>query len=302
MANNIFISVIICSYNRANIIGKTLNHLALQDDIDFEIILVNNKSTDDTELICKNFIDENPQLNCHYFIEYNQGLSHARNRGVDEAKGEYLVFLDDDSFAYPDYITNLKIFLRTHPDAKAAGGRIYPHYESQRPKWMSKYLLSLISTIDLGDKITFFKGRSYPIGANMIVHKSIFEKYGLFNVNLGRKGKNMEGAEEKDLFLRIKKDNIPIYYIPDVCIEHWAPDSRLTDEFFTRQAIAIGQSERVRAKNISSKEYFMSCLRELFKWGATFILSAGYSLSGQFAKAGKLIEFRYKVSKGLFSS
>jgi hypothetical protein len=134
----------------------------------------------------------------------------------------------------------------------------------------------------------------------MLIHRDIFERYGDFNVHLGRKGKNLEGAEEKDLFLRIKKDSVPVYYIPDACVEHWAPDSRLTGEFFTRQALSIGRSEKTRAKNISSGEYFKSCLRELIKWGATFLLFSAYTITGQYSKGAKLIEFRWKVSKGLF--
>jgi glycosyltransferase involved in cell wall biosynthesis len=293
------ISVIICTYNREQVIGKALQHLSLQTDTNFEIVLVNNNSTDNTGNICEAFIKDNPQLSIRYFVEKNQGLSYARNRGVKESQNEYLVFWDDDSFAFPDYIRNLKVFLRNYPDTRAAGGKILPCYETKKPDWMSKYLMSLISTIDWGDKVTFFKGRSYPIGANMIIHKSLIEKYGEFNVNLGRKGKNLEGAEEKDFFLKIKKDAVPIYYVPDICVKHWVSDSRLSSDFFTKQALAIGSSEKIRAKSISSFEYSQSVLRELFKWGATGVLFTGYTLSGNYKKGAKLVEFRWKVSKGL---
>jgi glycosyltransferase involved in cell wall biosynthesis len=294
------ISIIICSYNRENVLGKTLQHLSLQTDKDFELIIVNNRSTDRTENICKNYIRDNPQLTVHYFLEENQGLSFARNRGVREAHSDFLVFLDDDAFTFPDYVENLKKFIEKYPDFQAGGGKILPFWENKRPEWMSRYLLSIISTIDLGDEVKRFGGRSYPIGANMIIRKDIFDRFGLFNVNLGRKGKNLEGAEEKDLFLRIKKTGISVYYLPDVVVEHWVPDSRLTNEFFTKQAFSIGHSEKVRAKNISSGEYTKSILRELFKWGATGILFAGYTFSGNYRKGAKLVEFRWKISKGLF--
>ena len=296
------ISVIICTYNREDVLGKCLNHLVNQSDLDFEWVLINNNSTDSTDSIISEFITENPSINIKYFIELNQGLSYARNRGVKEASGDILVFIDDDSFPFPNYIQKLKTFLKKYPEAKAGGGKIVPFWESMPPSWMSKYLLSLVSAIDIGNKVKLFKGRSFPIGANMFVHKELFEQYGMFNVKLGRKGKNMEGAEEKDLFLRIKKANIIVYYVPDVCVEHWVPDSRLTKEFFTKQALAIGQSEKIRAKTISSAEYCKSCLRELFKWGATAVLLAGYSLTGNYVKGAKLVEFRWKVSKGLLSS
>jgi glycosyltransferase involved in cell wall biosynthesis len=301
MLKNKNISVIICSYNREKVIGKTLQHLFEQTDKDFELLLVNNNSTDNTENICQDFMHAHPQLTVRYFVEKNQGLSYARNRGIKEARGDYLIFLDDDAFAFPDYIRNFKNFLEKYPDFQAGGGKILPFWESERPQWMSRYLLSIVSTIDLGDNVKRFGGRSYPIGANMMIRKDLFERFGLFNVNLGRKGKNLEGAEEKDLFLRIKKAGIPVYYTPDAVVEHWAPDSRLTNDFFTKQALAIGYSEKIRAKNISSMEYVKSILRELFKWGATGILFAGYTLSGHYRKGAKLVEFRWKISKGLFA-
>jgi glycosyltransferase involved in cell wall biosynthesis len=300
MLKNKNISLIICSYNREKVIGKTLQHLFEQADKDFELLLVNNNSTDNTENICTDFMNAHPQLTVRYFVEKNQGLSYARNRGIEEARGDYLIFLDDDAFTFPDYIQNFKIFLEKYPDFQAGGGKILPFWESERPQWMSRYLLSIVSTIDLGNEVKRFGGRSYPIGANMMIRKDLFERFGSFNVNLGRKGKNLEGAEEKDLFLRIKKAGIPVYYIPDAVVEHWAPDSRLTNDFFTQQALAIGHSEKIRAKNISSVEYVKSILRELFKWGATGILFAGYTLSGHYGKGARLVEFRWKISKGLF--
>jgi glycosyltransferase involved in cell wall biosynthesis len=274
--------------------------MAGQQNIDFELVLVNNNSTDNTSVVCEQFIQMNPQLTVRYFVEENQGLSHARNRGVSEAQGDYLVFLDDDAFAFPDYIRNLQHFIIGHPGFQAGGGKILPFWESECPQWMSKYLLSTVSSIDLGNKVKLFGGRSYPIGANMIIKKTVFDRFGLFNIHLGRKGKNLEGSEEKDLFLRIKKENIPVYYIPNVIIEHWIPDSRLTPDFFNRLAFSMGQSEKVRAKSISSLEYLKSCLRELFKWGATLVLLTGYTLTGSYKKGRKLVVFRWNVSKGVF--
>jgi glycosyltransferase involved in cell wall biosynthesis len=293
------LSIIVCTYNRDDVLGKCLNHLSQQVDLDFEWIIVNNRSTDNTAALIEEFIDRHPEMDIKYFVENNQGLSYARNRGIEESRNEYLVFLDDDAFAFPDYVKNLKSFFQNYPDAQAGGGKILPFWEKGRPRWMSKYLLSLVSTIDLGDNVRLFQGRTYPIGANMIVKKTLFDRMGFFNVNLGRKGKNLEGAEEKDLFLRIKKAGIPVYYIPDVVVEHWAPESRLTSGFFTKQALAIGLSERVRAKNISSAEYTKSILRELLKWGATAILFFAYTFTGRYSQGAKLVEFRWKISKGL---
>ena len=95
------ISIIICTYNRELYLPKCLEHLKNQTEApsNFEIILVNNNSTDQTENICENFIAQNPQLITKYVKEMNPGLSFARNRGIKESKGDVLVFIDDDAMA-----------------------------------------------------------------------------------------------------------------------------------------------------------------------------------------------------------
>ena len=96
MPQNPLVSIIICSYNRMQYLPKCLEHLKNQTckTEDYEIVLINNNSTDKTELICKEYIQKNPELNVSYFLEKNPGLSHARNRGVEEAKGNILCFID----------------------------------------------------------------------------------------------------------------------------------------------------------------------------------------------------------------
>ena len=106
MPQNPLVSIIICTYNRMQYLPKCLEHLKNQTckTEDYEVVLINNNSTDKTEFICKEYIQKNPELNVSYFLEKNPGLSHARNRGVKEANGDVLCFIDDDGFAIPDYV------------------------------------------------------------------------------------------------------------------------------------------------------------------------------------------------------
>ena len=109
---DLFISVIVCTYNREKYLGESLQCLARQDlskDL-FEIVLVNNRSTDQTEQICKRFSEENHQLNFRYFTEEQAGLSYARNRGINESKGDLIVFLDDDAMADEQYLFEVRQF------------------------------------------------------------------------------------------------------------------------------------------------------------------------------------------------
>ena len=206
-----YISIIVCTYNREKYIESLLGSLKKQEypTKDYEIVFVNNNSDDETEKRCTEFREANPEVVFHYFNESKQGLSHARNRGILEAKGEILAFIDDDALAHANYLQNMsKAFKET--DVDAAGGRIYPKYESQRPVWMSKFLEPVMSVIDLGDKNKPFPKNKFPIGANMMFRKEVFEQAGNFNTDLGRTGKKMLGGEEKDLFFRMKAKNMSV--------------------------------------------------------------------------------------------
>lgn len=294
------ISVVVCTYNRELYLPKMLDSVAKQncDSTAFEIVLVNNKSTDNTEEICLKFKEKNKKVNFNYFLETNQGLSYARNRGIKESNGDFIVFVDDDAFLDENYIKELRNYLNTVPKNLGFGGKILPFLECELPNWMSKYLSSLMSIIDLGKDVTFFKGSKYPIGANMGVSRTVIDKIGMFNESLGRTGTSMLGGEEKDFFFRIKEAGFPIYYFPKMLVHHVIPAKRLTVEFIKKQAEGIGVSEKLRTKK--SGEFIKRSMLELYKWGGTFALFFIYLIKGQISKGIMLVKFRWWISKGLW--
>ncbi|MDF1672087.1 MAG: glycosyltransferase [Vicingaceae bacterium] len=295
------ISIIVCTYNRDKYLPKMLESAAKQKSAKeaFELILVNNKSTDSTEKICSEFGENNNHINYRYFLETQQGLSFARNRGVAEAKGKYIVFIDDDAFLDENYVKELTQYLSSTTEQYIGfGGKILPFLECELPKWMSKFLASLMSIIDMGTEITKFQGTKYPIGANMGFSKAVFDEIGGFNTELGRIGKSMLGGEEKDFFFRVKNLNAPIYYFPKMLVHHVIPKERLTEEFVKKAANGIGVSEKLRTKKTG--EYFKRSLAEIYKWGGTFGLFGIYLFKGQPSKGVMLVKFRWWISKGLW--
>lgn len=299
---NIEVSVIVCTYNRDKYLSKTLDHLknqSLNKDL-YEIVIVNNNSIDDTENICKKFLNDSPELNVKYVNETSQGHSYSRNRGIKEASGSILSFIDDDAFVDQDFIKNIHYFFETYKDATALGGKIIPVYESKEPLWMSRYLLPLVAALDMGGKVIPFEGRKFPIGANMSFRSFIFEKYGLFNVNLGRKGAGLEGGDEKEVFLRLKKQNEPVYYVPQVLVHHIIPDKRISMEYIKGLAVGVGSSEKTRLNSLGLATKVNKILEEIFKLAASLILALKYLLTLHPAKAWMLIRFRFWVWKGLF--
>lgn len=294
------ISIIVCTYNRDKFIYDCLKRIAdngFPED-GYEVILVNNNSTDSTEQLCKKFISDYPQVQFRYFNETNQGLSYARNRGIAEASGDWVVFLDDDAMMHPGYLSNLKKRLDQYPDAGAFGGEITPEFESgTTPEWLCKWTYSWVSAINLGHEVCLFEGGKYPVGANMGMSRRAIETCGLFNTELGRTENNLMGGEEKDIFNRIKKEGFPVYYFPDVAVNHVIPPHRTTIDFIKRLGAGVGASERLRC--INNKTMAKRYMLELFKWGATLVLWVFYMLSLRPACGNMLVMFRKNVTLGL---
>ena len=295
------ISIVICTYNRAQYIGHTLDCLAANaiDGIG-EVLLIDNNSTDATADICHRFAEAHPSFPFRYVVETAQGLSHARNRGLAEAAGEWVVFLDDDAFVTADYVARLSGHIGRQPAMDAFGGRIDPLYESgAEPAWMSPWAYSWVSAINLGDAVRPMQGKTLPIGANMGVRRDLALAVGGFNTQLGRSGKNTMAGEEKDFFNRIRERGGRILYLPDVRVQHCIPPSRTTLDFIARLGDGVGASERYRTKNIGQCAYLKRLAGEAVKWVATLLLWARYAIVGQRIKGTALVKFRWHVTKAL---
>lgn len=302
------ISAIICTYNREKYITECLEHLriACQNNSTacqngrLEVLVVDNNSTDSTASLIKGYLASHPDFPGRYVLESAQGLSHARNRGIEEAKGDILVFLDDDSMVAPDYLEQLLKALDSHPDAGAFGGRITPIFEDGKtPRWLCRWSLSWVSGLDMGSKTKEFPKNKYPIGANMGFRRSVLQQTGGFNPELGRSGKNLMGGEEKDLFQRVKATGQKIIYLPELKVEHVIPQSRTTLDYIRRFGDGVGRSERIRSKTEGT--YAKRLLSETVKWCATLVLLFAYCLILRPACGATLVLFRAHVTRGLLS-
>lgn len=295
------LSVIICTYNRERYLYNVLRSIAAGGYNDYEIVLVNNNSTDGTETECRRFQEDYPQVAFRYCVEEQQGLSYARNRGIQESRGDILVYVDDDALVNPEYLQTYATFFERHPEAVAAGGPILPQYDGcEEPDWMSHYTRQLVTgKLDLGSREREFPGGAFPGGGNAAYRKAVFDEVGLFNVELGRKGNSLIGAEEKDLFDKMTSRGMKFYYLPTAILYHLIPPKKLTKEYFERLTYGIGVSERYRTKQIGRGKYVGRLWKEAVKWGGTLALWMGFALKGQPVKGNKLVAFRANVTRGL---
>jgi glycosyltransferase involved in cell wall biosynthesis len=299
------LSIIICTYNREKYLPPLLQSIISQDypKDAYEIILINNNSSDGTENWCRHFAKTHPDLPFRYFLEPLQGLSHARNRGIAESRGPLLIYVDDDATLFPNYLKAYSTFFQTHPTILAAGGPILPFYESPPPNWLTHFTKELLTGyLYRGPRPGFFTRGKYPGGGNACYRRTFFDRFGLFNTALGRSGKNLIGAEEKDLFSRYLAAGGRIGYLPEAAINHYIPPEKLTRAHLRRLSRSIGISERIRTRSLSRTAYLQRLLSEGIKWSATLLLFTAHLLRLQYSKGAKLIEFRYQVTLGLLGA
>ena len=296
------ITLIICTYNREKYIGPLLESIAKNDypTSDYELVLVDNNCTDNTNGVCEQFAVEHPEITLRYVVETEQGLSAARNKGIEEAKGDIIIYVDDDALVDTDYIRIYAEHFSAHPETMAAGGPIEPLYETEEPKWMSPYTKALLTAwMNYGDQVREYPNGRYPGGGNAAYRKVVFDKVGLFNTELGRKGSALLASEEKDIFDKMKAQGMQVLYLPTPVLHHIIPQAKLEEDYFNRLTLQIGRSERMRTRAISKGKYFKRLFSEGIKWGGTLVLLGIYTLQGHPMKGWKLVLFRRNVTRGL---
>jgi len=276
------ISVIICSYNRANYLDKAINSLldqSINRDL-FEIIIIDNNSTDNTKKLVKSYQKKIKLPKIILTSEKRQGLDSARNRGIKYAHGQYLAFLDDDSLPDKNWLKcTLFYFENIKPKPMAVGGVILPVYESHKPFWFSdKY-----ETDYKGSKERKLKKSEAFSGSNMIFQKKILKKYGCFDSSVGMKGKNLSVGEETAIFGRIwrgeKRSDISFYYSPKLIVRHMVSPYKTTVSYRLKRSFAGGQSLYMRNVHLSAPEKFYMLIKYfliivfsplIFLWYALF--------------------------------
>ena len=264
----------------------------------FEIIIVDNNCTDNTQKICEEYISKNKTHTFKYVIETNQGLSFARNRGYKEAKGDVVLYLDDDAVAEKNYLQIAKAFLDVNTEVSAIGGKIFPRYVDGEPKWMTLYNGGLVGYIDHGNKQKEYDLDNYPPGSNMIIRKKMLEELGGFNTEIGRIGDKKLGGEERDFFLRLRrKYNKKVIYLPELIVHHVVEKERLTHSFIKKISKGIGASERIRFKEQRAMQFY-KFLEYVGKLLASFVLFFVYLLQLKPSKGWWLIKVRCWVIQG----
>lgn len=185
------ISVIIPTYNRAEILRLALDSLAAQTlpAAEFEVLVVDNNSRDHTRSVIEAYCQRLPHF--RYLSEMAQGAAHARNAGLSAARGAYAGLMDDDAKAAPDWLeVAAQVIRERHP--AVFGGPFFPFYISARPPWFK----SSYGGYTLTDQPHAMAENEYVYGGNMFMHCAMLREVGGFPVDRGPVGKMMAFGEE----------------------------------------------------------------------------------------------------------
>ena len=238
-SNSLLISVVLCTFNRADLLAVSLQALAEQilENSEYEVVVVDNNSTDNTQKVVEEMCNRLTGL--RYCFEPIQGLSHARNRGWQEAKGEYVAYIDDDCRVPGQWLTVAKkIIEQISPDV--FGGPYFAFYNSPKPVWFK----DSYGSRDRGKEPRVLGTDEYLDGTNIFFRRSLLKEMGGFNPDLGMSGKTISYGEETALLRRIrgKMPHQIIYYDPQLYVYHLVMAEKMSLAWNVRQRFAGGRA------------------------------------------------------------
>jgi len=274
------LTVLVCTHNRADLLRGALESLEGQslERARFEVLVVDNASTDSTSTVVAECAARGA-IDVRCVREEELGLDAARNRGIREAAGEIVAFLDDDARAQSDWAAGILAGFERH-DAPILGGRVDLTWEAPRPVWFSDALLRYLIHCDYGREVVSITAPPWLYGTNVAIRKSVFQELGLFRLDLDRKGESLMGGGDTEFFKRAHARGLRLLYLPSLVVRHLVPASRLTRAFFRERLLYSGYT-RAAVGTEGTGAIAMNCL--LFTLGGSLcaLAAAGLRLAGR---------------------
>lgn len=244
MNNSPVISIVLCTYNNADSLAITLEQLANQKFIstsEVEVIVIDNNSPDHTRMAFDQAI-QGSNVAFRYFFEARQGLSHARNTGVEKAKGRYILFTDDDADIPQDWIANyLGTINNLAPDCLYS--KINIIWDKPRPWWYTNRFRPYFVGLDYGDEVIRISDFNKEFfGKNFCVKKEIVLQYGGFDPALGRNGSRLIAGEETLIYRRLVEEEKKMFYFPSAPVGHRLKDREYEEANIKKQFIDSAHS------------------------------------------------------------
>lgn len=293
-----FITVVMCTRNRAEQLRRVLETAAamhVPEGLVWEMLLVDNGSTDQTAAVVDEFVDRLP---IRRVVEPTPGLSNARNCGVAEARGTYICWTDDDVVIDARWLAGYAAAFVRHPEAGFFGGPIEPVLEGEPPQWFREnygLLSHMLAERNLGSDVFRLGSRddTMPFGANYAVRTELQRRH-LYDPNLGVAPHQRRLGEESKSILAIAADGAIGFWVPEARVRHMIPTSRQTEEYVRVYQKSAGESwaylEQVGADNFlgpSTKGKARLLNVPLYVWRDMFRHRVAYSMLRRSEPSGR---------------
>lgn len=239
---SIRLSVVICTRNRAGYLRLCLQGLRRQtaSPDGFEVIVVNNGSTDETSALVAEYSRE--MSNLILLREPEPGISRARNTGWNKAKGDWVAYLDDDVIPEPDWAEQAILCAgKACAEVGVIGGRATPIWEAKRPAWLNGRVASQLAVIDWPES-GWIQQDQWVAGANILYRRALLERLGGFDPSLGRTDKNLMSCEEALLNEQILDAGYRVYFAREMSVRHHVQEERMKFGWLLRRAYWNGRS------------------------------------------------------------
>jgi glycosyltransferase involved in cell wall biosynthesis len=239
------VTVAICTWNRRPLLAQTLaslEQMRVADDTQWELLIVDNGSTDGTAGLAREWI-ERATLPLRYVLEPALGLSHARNRAVREARAEWLLFTDDDVIVDPCWLDGFVSATRRHPQAGAIGGRVDPWFvEPPDPDLSGAFpaVANGFCGLDLGPEEIVVPADRFLVGANFGIRVDP-ARPAPFDTHLGPVGANPIGGDEVRYQMELREAGREIIWCPVMGVKHYVDPKRVRLDYLQKFYSNIGR-------------------------------------------------------------
>jgi len=225
------------TYNREELLHDAVRSVLAQHDPatpPFELIVVDNNSTDHTPEIVERFSGVDGRV--HYLFEPQQGLAHARNAGVRQARASVIALTDDDVRAEPGWVASIVRAFQEHPDADIVGGRVLPVWPAAPPAWLTSDHWAPLALADHGEASVEVTA-AHPIclvGANLAFRRAVFDVVGGFATEVQRVKDGIGSLEDHEFLLRLLRIGRKGIYDPRIVIHAAIQRNRLERRYHRR--------------------------------------------------------------------
>jgi glycosyltransferase involved in cell wall biosynthesis len=244
--NTVDISIVIGTYNRADVLRQALASLAaLETDgrFTYEIVVVDNASTDDTSAVVAEAnasnADAGHAVAVRGFVEPRKGVAAARNHAIRESRGRWIAFHDDDQMAEPRWLAEL-LSLANEKSCPVVGGDVRLVLPESNERQLSRVCRRLLGEMIDMPEVCRFSRRVVPGTNNLMIERTVFDTVGLFDEQM------LTGGEDAELYRRIRTCGFECWYTPRAVVHHIIPEFRLADDYMRWTSMRQGEHVALR--------------------------------------------------------